>query len=130
MTSVCIYILSEFIRTQRKNEYLLVITDRYTKLTKTVLMNAVTAAEVVKDFITTWLFNYGPPEELIADNGDFFTSKFFQYVCKIMKIENNFNTNYRPQTNGNVERYNHTILAALRTYVADHPATGVCARTH
>lgn len=38
-----------------------------------------------------------------------------------MNIENSFKTTYHPQTNGQVERYNQTILAALSTYVADHP---------
>ena len=38
-----------------------------------------------------------------------------------MSIKNNFTTTYHPQSNGQVERYNRTILAARRTYVSDHP---------
>ena len=38
-----------------------------------------------------------------------------------MSIKNNFTTTYHPQANGKVESYNHKILAALRTYIADHP---------
>lgn len=97
------------------------MTDCYTKLTKSVPMKRVSAAEAAKHFVNTWLFNDGPPEELLADIGACFTAKFFQDVCRIMNIENNFTTTYHPQTNGQVEQYNRTILAALRTYVADHP---------
>jgi len=121
LTSVCIDILGEFIKTPRRNEYLLVITDRFTKLTKTIPMKGISAAEVARCFVNEWVFNYGPPKELISDNGGCFTSKFFLDVCSILSIKNNFTTTYHPQANGQVERYNRTILAALRTYVADHP---------
>ena len=69
LTSVCIDILGEFIKTPRRNEYLLVITDRFTKLTKTIPMKGISAAEVAKCFVNEWVFNYGPPKELISDNG-------------------------------------------------------------
>ena len=121
LTSVCIDILGPFIRTARRKEYLLVITDRFSEMKKTVPLKGVSAAEVAKAFVNTWVFNYGPPVELVSDNGTCFTSKYFQDVCRIMSIQNNFTTTYHPQTNGQVERYNRTILAALRTYVADHP---------
>ena len=84
-------------------------------------MKGISAAEVARHFVRSWVFNYGPPEDLIADNGGCFTSKYFQDVCRIMNVHNSFTTTYHPQTNGQVERYNRTILAALRTYVADHP---------
>ena len=38
LSSVCIDILGEFMKTKRRNEYLLVITDRFSKRTKTVPM--------------------------------------------------------------------------------------------
>lgn len=77
----------------------LVITDRFSKMQK----------------------GYGPPEVLIAENGGYFTSKFYQDVCRILSIKNNFTTTYHPQKNGQVYRYTRTIIAALRMYVADNP---------
>ena len=57
---------------------------------------------------------------MISDNSGCFKSKFFLDVSSIPSIKNNFTTTYNPQANGQVERYNRTILAALRTNVADH----------
>lgn len=39
----------------------------------------------------------------------------------IINVKNNFKTTYQAQTNGQVGKYNRITLAALRTYVADHP---------
>lgn len=55
LTSLCIYFLGKFIHTQQKNEYLLLITDRYTKMKKTVPMKCIAAAEVAKHFLGTQL---------------------------------------------------------------------------
>lgn len=71
--------------------------------------------------MNAWVFNYGVPDEIEVDNVGFFKSKFFIDVCKIMSIENNFTSTCHPKSNGQVKRYHHTILAELRTYVADHP---------
>ena len=65
LASVSIDILGEFITTPRRNKYLLVISDRFTKLTKTVPLKKISAAEVAKSFVDNWVFNYGPPQELI-----------------------------------------------------------------
>ncbi len=49
------------------------------------------------------------------------TAKFFTHVCDILGVKNVFTTAYHPQTNGQVEQFNRTILASLRHFVADHP---------
>lgn len=120
MKSVCVDILGDLIGTPRGNRYLMVITDRFTKLVRTVLIKGVSTAEIAKQFGKNWVFTYGPPTELIADNGRQFTSRFFQDVCKILNVDNLFTT-YHAQTKDQVERFNRTILSALRSDTADHP---------
>ena len=90
-------------------------------MTKTVPMKGISAAKVSKNFVNAWVFNNGPPEKLISDNGGCFTAKYFRDVCKLLNVKNSYNTSYHPQTNGKVEIYNRPVLAALRTYIADHP---------
>lgn len=87
---MCIEILGEFIKTQRRNEYLLVITERFNKMTETVQMKVILAAKVARNFVNSCVFNYCPPEEPIAENGGCLTSKFSIDVCKLMSTQNNF----------------------------------------
>ena len=121
LEAVAIDVLGELIKTSRGYEYLLVISDRFTKLTKTVPLRGQSAAEVAKAFVNEWVLNYGPPKNLLADNGKCFTSKLFQEVCRILNIHNLFTTTYHPQANGQVERFNRTIKAVIRSYLSDHP---------
>ncbi len=118
---VAIDILGELIKTPRGNRFLLVVTDRYSTLVRKVPIVKITAIEVSKAFVHHWVFLYGPPVSLLSDSGKQFTAKFFQHVCLILGVENLLTTSYHPQCNGQVERFNRTILDALRHYVADHP---------
>jgi transposase InsO family protein len=111
-------ILGPLPRTKHRNRFLLVISDRYSKVTKTVPLRAVTALSVARAFCDPWAYVYGPPVSLLTDNGPQFTAKFFQAVCSKLEIRKMFTTAYHPQTNGQVERYNRTILASLRGYVS------------
>ena len=83
-------------------------------------MRRIDAYTVAVAFVEAWIFNYGPPKTLISDNGRQFAAKFFQAVCSLLGLSNIFTSTYHPQTNGQVERYNRTILAMLRNYVNEH----------
>ena len=117
---VAIDIFSELITTKRENRYILVISDRYSKLVRTVPLKNISAANIAQAFVHHWVFVYGPPVKLLSDNGTQFTARFFQNVCRILGIRNVFTTTYHPQANGQVERFNRTLTSALRKYVGEH----------
>lgn len=79
------------------------------------------AAEVARAFVHERVFTYDAPIPLLTENGGTFTAKHFQDVCNILNVHNALPKTHHPQTNVHVERYNRTILAALRHYIADHP---------
>ena len=50
----------------------------------------------------------------------FLCQKLFQRMCSYIGVANMYTSTYHPQTNGQVERYNRTILVLLRNYVNEH----------
>ena len=119
LEQVAMDILGPLPKTKHGRRFILVITDRFTKLTKTESLRTITSMSVAKAFCQCWIFNYGIPKVVLTDNGSQFTSGFFRTVCRILGITKVFTTEYHPQTNGQAERYNRTLLAALRNYVSD-----------
>ena len=71
-------------------------------------------------YVEACIFNYGSPKTLISDNGKQFAANFFQAVCSLLGLPNIFTYTYHPKSNGQVERYNRTILATLLNYVNKH----------
>ena len=118
---ISIDIMGELIRSKRDNFPPLVITERFSQLVRTIAMKTIRAKTIAKAFVEHWIFVYGTPIWVLSDNGPQFAAKFFQDVCRILGAKNLFTSTYHPQCNGKVERFNRTMLAALRTYVADHP---------
>jgi len=53
---------------------------------------------------------YGPPDTVLTDNRLQFASLFFQGVCSLMGIQNLYTSTYHPQINGQVERFNKTLV--------------------
>lgn len=121
LESVCIDILRERICTPGGNRYLIVILDRFTKLVRTIPTNTISSVEIAKHLFHYCIFHCGPPVDSIADNGKQLMSKFFRDVCRTLNGHNIYSTTYHQQTNGQGERFNRTIVSALRTYIADHP---------
>ena len=86
-------------------------------------MRTITALNVAKEFVQHWICAYGPPKYLLSDNGSQFTSKLFAFVCAQFGIKNLFTAAYHPQTNGQTERFNRTILAGIRSFCQDNLRT-------
>jgi hypothetical protein len=57
---VAMDILGSLPKTEHGNRFLLVISDRFSKLTRTDPLRTITALGVAKDFCDAWVFSYGP----------------------------------------------------------------------
>lgn len=101
---VSIDILDELIHSKRGSRYRLVITDRFSKLVRTIPLKRISAPMIARAFIHHWVYYFIPPDTLLSDNGKQFVPRFFQDICRILGIKNVFSTSYHPQCNGQVER--------------------------
>jgi len=97
--------------------------DRFSKLTRVSALSREDAEAVASAFCDTWVASYGPPDTLLTDNGPQLTSTLFRGVFQLMEITDLYSTTYHPQTQGQVERYNQTIVAQLKAYVENHQDT-------
>ena len=57
LESVAIDVFGSILKTARGYQYLLVISDRFTKLTKTVALKTMKASEISRAFVHEWVFN-------------------------------------------------------------------------
>ena len=117
---VAMDLLGPLPKTKSGHTYVLVITDRFTKLTRAVPLGSTKAPAVAQAFLENWVYVYGAPNFLLTDNGPQFVAKFFEAVCALLGVRHFMTTAYHPQTNGQTERFNRTILDRLRHYVAEN----------
>jgi hypothetical protein len=71
-----------------------------------------------KLFVREIFPHYGMPSAIVSDRGRQWNSDFFREICSKTGIQLKLSTAYHPQTNGQVERYNEVVAAALRHFVA------------
>ncbi|KAG6438788.1 hypothetical protein O3G_MSEX000225 [Manduca sexta] len=111
--------LGPFVTTTRQNKYLLVLVDSFTKF---VFISAVknTKSKIVINELNKIFKVFGNPKRLICDAGSAFTSRLFTGYCKDRNIRAHVIATAIPRSNGQVERYNQTILEALRSMGADN----------
>jgi len=122
LTEFSVDIFGPIPASKKGNRFILVITDRFSKLTKCVALRLITTMSVASAIIDARVSACGPPDRILSDQGPQFMSNFFIAVMKMLGFETVRTTAYHPQTNGQVERYIRTMATQLRHYVADDPS--------
>jgi len=69
LTEVGIDILGPLLSTVDGNRYVFVMSDRFSKLTRTVALQRITAVTVASAFLTAWGVAFGPPDCILSDQG-------------------------------------------------------------
>ena len=99
--------------------YVLVFEDRFTKfcvLYPIADKNTITVAKRFSNFVT----RFGCPITWSTDNGGEFKSKVVDALCKVYGTRKRFSLAWHPQSNGQTERKNSTIIAQLSKRIAQY----------
>ena len=110
-------ILGELPETDRGNKYIVVITDAFTKWTQALPLPDQTAQTVADALMTNVFSLFGVPRQIHTDQGRNFESNLFKELCELLGIKKSRTTPYRPQSDGQTERFNRTLQQMLKTYV-------------
>ena len=101
------------------NSNVLVIMDHFTRYSQAYVTVNQQAAMAAKVFVREFVNNYRWPTKILTDQGQTFNGKLFAALCKEAKILKLRTSPYHPQTNGQPERFNRTLMTMLGTLPED-----------
>ena len=99
------------------NKYILMVICQFTKWLEAYPLADQTAETVAKAVVNNFISRFGIPEQLHTDQGRNFTSRVFEGICRLLEITKTRTTPYRPCSNGQIERYNRTLLQLIRCHL-------------
>ena len=114
MERIAIDILGPLPETPRKNKFILVVSDYFTKWTESYPIPNQEATAVAEKLVSEFICRFGVPRQLHSDQGTNFESKVFAEVCRLLDIEKTRTTPLHPQSDGQVDRFNRTLTEMLR----------------
>lgn len=104
--------------TERK-QYTVIITESSSKLTKAIPTPHIITTSVACIILHDWIIPYGIHTYFLTDIDAQFTSTFLAELCTDLGRKQRNTITCRSQTNGQVERYNKTIVTRISHYVRD-----------
>lgn len=80
-------ILALLLNTKPGNQFVFVMTNRYTKRTRAIPTTTTNATTVARIFVEHWVANCGIPSKLLSENRPHFVSKFFVAVFDTLGVK-------------------------------------------
>ena len=96
-------------------ENVLVITDHFTRYAQAFPSKTQTALATAKLLWNNFILHYGFPSKIITDQGRNFEGELIEHLCQLAGVQKLRTSPYHPQTNGQCERFNGTLLNMLGT---------------
>ena len=115
MERVHLDILGPFSASPSGNKLVLMMVDNFTKWLEACPLPEASAETIADKAVTEFFSRFGMPNIIHTDHGSNFTGQFFHSLCRMLEIAKTRTTAYRPQSNAQVERYNKTLVASIRT---------------
>lgn len=107
-----------FVRSGRRNQWILVLIDNLTKFVKLYPVRDTSTKSVLR-CLQSFITEFGLPDRVISDRGSCFTSHEFESFCQEKGVYHTLNSAHHPRANGQVERVNRTLIPTIITTVED-----------
>jgi len=118
---VAVDILSGLPTTPEGYQYILVITDYFTKWSEAYPLKDAEAPTCMRAMYNSFFARFGLPRQLHSDQGKNFESKLFHELCALAGVAKTKTTPFHPQSDGQTERMNRTLLQMLRATCQESP---------
>jgi transposase InsO family protein len=123
MERVHLDILGPINLSERGNKYILSIIDQFSKWIECYPLPNQTTETIARTLVDNVFTRFGVPLEIHTDQGKNFDGSLFHELCSILPINKTRTTAYQPCSNGQVERYNRTLMQMVRCFIYDRPRT-------
>ena len=102
-------------------EYIMTITDYFSKWTEAVALPDKQATTVAGGLINNWICCFGSPLQLLSDQGtEFDNHKLLKELSAKLGMQKLRTSSYKPSTNGVAERLHRTLKSMMVKVVADN----------
>lgn len=102
----------------RGNSYIVTMIDQTTSWPEAVPTSSITAENVARIFLSTWVARFGAPACITTDQGRQFESQLLVELTRLFGIQRIRTTAYNPKANGKVERWHRVMKAAIMAYAS------------
>ena len=116
---VAIDLVGPLPRTKQGNQWILVLTDHFTRWQDALPLPDATAPTVATTLDERVFCYFGLPEQIHSDLGKQFQSQLMMELCALWQVDQTHTTPYHPQANGVVERGNRVLGDALRALLLE-----------
>ena len=99
--------------TQRKNKYIIVMTDYFTKWPEAEAVQNIQASTIADFIYRTIYCRHGAPEKIVTDQGSSFVNYLVTALLEVIGTRHTLTTSYHPQTNGLTEKFNGTLCNTI-----------------
>ena len=106
------------------NTAILTIVDRFSKSADFVALPKIPSAAETASLMVEHVFRlHGIPTDIVSDRGPQFISQVWRAFCKALGTTVSLTSGYHPQSNGQTERANQDLGAALRCVTSQNPSS-------
>ena len=106
--------------TENGDKYICVFMDRFTKWPEAFPIPDKRASTIAALLMEKIICRFGAPRTLLSDRGKEFLNEIVKELSVLLDMKKLNTSGYRPQTNGQVEKFNGTLIHTVSAYVSEN----------